>query len=321
MNLRSDHQQQFRRVAWVTGATSFIGRQVALSLAQHGFAVAGFARHPIEVTKDTGYSFIESGPFSASLLQRGYERAGAPAVVFHAIGASSVSQASADPIADVERTLRLTECAVEAVGRLAPQARFIYPSSAAVYGQKGLGPISEDSPVQPASLYGENKLHAEKICEDISRRNGLKIVIARFFSVYGPPQRKLLLWDLGTRLISGEREILLGGTGEETRDFVNVKDAAAIIGALAVAPQPPQLLNVGSGLATSIRTLAKKLSVALNVQADIAFDGQSRPGDPPHQQADISRLSALGIPLQTSLEQGLLEYANWLRVAVGEKRR
>jgi len=309
-------REQDRPLAWVTGAASFLGRHVARTLAQQGYDVAGFARHTIEpeLAKGWGFKFIESGSFAAPLLQRVYERAGPPVAVFHAIGASSVTQANADPAADAERTLRTTERLLEALGQMAPSARLIYPSSAAVYGAAAPGPIPENAPTQPISVYGANKLRAEGICQDFARRSGLQVIIVRFFSVYGPPQRKLLLWDLGMRLLAGERRITLGGTGEETRDFIHVRDAAAIVGALTVSAQPPRLLNAGTGRATSINTLAAKLAAAFGVPVDIQFDGRSRPGDPPHQQADISQLSAIGFAASMTLEQGLSDYADWLRI-------
>jgi UDP-glucose 4-epimerase len=302
---------------WVTGATGFLGGHVANTLESRGYDVVGFARRTIDSTiaKVGGFKFIESGPFAAPLLQRVYERAGPPVAVFHGIGASSVAQANADPAADIERTLRTTECLLEMLGQTAPSARLIYPSSAAVYGATASGPIPENAPTQPVSVYGANKLRAEEICRDFARRSGLQTVIVRFFSVYGPPQRKLLLWDLGLRLRAGERRITLGGTGEETRDFIHVRDAAAIVGALIVATQPPQFLNAGTGRATSIHALAKAFVAACGVPADIQFDGRTRPGDPAHQQANISKLSTIGFTSSMTLEQGLTEYADWLHTA------
>lgn len=266
-----------------------------------------------------GFKSIECGNFGLPLLQRAFDRAGPPVVVFHGIGASSVAQANSDPTADSLRTVELTVQLLKSIEKLAPTTRVIYPSSAAVYGTKAIGPISEDSSISPISVYGENKFYAENICREFSRHNGLNIIIARFFSVYGAPQRKLLLWDLGMRLLHGERNLLLGGTGEETRDFIHVSDAAAIVGALAVALEPPTLLNVGTGQATSIRTLARTFAAALDVRAEINFDNLSRAGDPPHQQADISRLSEIGITSWLTLEQGLREYAAWLRATAGKE--
>jgi UDP-glucose 4-epimerase len=141
----------------------------------------------------------------------------------------------------------------------------------------------------------------------------LDVVIDRLFSVYGPPQRKLLLWDLGQRLLSGQREIMLDGTGEETRDFIHVADAAAVVTRLALTPAPPSTVNVGTGLSTAIKTLAASFASQLGVNAEIRFTGRSRPGDPVHQQANISRLDPIGCRSSMTLDAGLADYGSWLR--------
>jgi UDP-glucose 4-epimerase len=312
-----------RPLAWVTGATGFLGRNVALALAKQGYDVAGFVRHSdlnVELTSGWGFRFIEHGPFDAQLLRRAVEHAGPPVVVFHAIGSGSVAQADADPGADKQRTLRTTECLLEKLAQTAPQARLIYPSSAAVYGDVAAGAIAEDAPTRPISAYGANKLAAEAICNEFAKGTGRQgVVIARFFSLYGPPQRKLLLWEVGQRLLAGERDIALGGTGEEARDFLHITDAAGIVATLAAAADPPSLLNVGSGRATSVRTLVETLASFLGVSVKIRFDGHSRPGNPPYQQADVSRLARIGFKASVPLELGLADYARWLRSKASER--
>lgn len=305
-----------RPVAWVTGATSFLGRHVARALARRGYDVAGFARASAvgpELVAQWGYRFIECGPFDVALLRRARERGGPPMAVFHTIGSGSVAQADFDPAADRDRTFRITQRLVEQLDGTVPRARLIYPSSAAVYGVSATGPIGEDVPAEPISVYGKNKLAAEQICHDYAAHDGRQSVIARFFSVYGPPQRKLLLWEIGQRLLAGEQSITLGGTGEETRDLIHVTDAAAMVVALVVAADPPSLINIGTGLVTSVRNLVEALARALGATAEIRFDGRSRPGNPPYQQADISRLAGLGLAASVPLDRGIADYAKWLR--------
>jgi UDP-glucose 4-epimerase len=303
--------------AWVTGATSFLGRHVARRLAGEGFAVTGFSRStvPADIATEWGFDAIETGEFGGDLLRRARQRSGAPAVVFHAIGSGSVGEAAANPAADFARTVGSAELLVDALCRLAPAVRLIYPSSAAVYGVAPPGPIAEDAPARPVSEYGRNKLLTEDMCRERARVAGLDVVIARLFSVYGPPQRKLLLWELGQRLSSGQKVVTLGGTGEETRDFIHVSDAAAIVAVLARAAGASRTVNVGTGRATAVRTIATKFAAALKVDAEIVFSGSSRPGDPMHQQADIRRLSTLGRSASVSLADGLADYAAWLRDA------
>jgi UDP-glucose 4-epimerase len=306
--------------AWVTGATSFLGRHVARQLSVGGFDVVGFSRRPValELAKSWGFSAIEVGDFDFNLLERACRQFASPTVVFHAVGSGSVGHAEADPTADFERTFQTTELLIGALGKLAPGARLLYPSSAAVYGIVPEGPISENTAVRPFSEYGKTKLLTEEMCREKTRSAGVHLTIARFFSVYGPPQRKLLLWDLAQRILSGETTIKLGGTGRETRDFIYVADAAAMVATLAQSTEAQGTFNIGTGRATSTMEVATKLASAMDSNAEIVFSGVPRPGDPAHQQADIAQLSRIARPVFVSLEQGLADYARWLSVGASD---
>jgi UDP-glucose 4-epimerase len=141
----------------------------------------------------------------------------------------------------------------------------------------------------------------------------MQLIVARFFSVYGPWQKKLLLWDIAQRLLSGQTAVTLGGTGRESRDFIHVVDAAAMVVTLAQCETALGTFNIGTGRATPTMALASKLASAMNSNAEISFTGISRPGDPMHQQADVRRLSEFGQIARVPLEQGLADYAYWIR--------
>ncbi len=310
MQVEVDHP-----VAWVTGATSFLGRYVARQLKRDGFKVTGFSRRPIAAPSafEWGFATIEVGDFEPQMLKQAHRQFGAPAVVFHAIGSGSVGQAAHDPSADYERTFRSAEVLTKVLSQLSPATRLIYPSSAAVYGIVPEGPISESAPVSPISEYGKTKLLTEEMCREQARIYGLQLIVARFFSVYGPLQKKLLLWDIAQRLLSGQMAVKLGGTGRETRDFIHVVDAAAMVMKLAQSKNASGVFNIGTGRATPTMDLASKLISAMNLDAEISFTGISRPGDPVHQQADVRRFSEFGGVACIPLEQGLADYVNWIR--------
>src|SRR6266403_626855 len=309
MEVEVDHP-----VAWVTGATSFLGRYVARQLKRDGFKVTGFSRRPIAPSSafEWGFATIGVGAFALQMLTQAQRQFGAPAVAFHAVGSGSVGQAADDPAADYERTFKSAEVLTKVLSQLSPATRLIYPSSAAVYGIVPEGPISESAPVSPISEYGKTKLLTEEMCREQARIYGVQLIIARFFSVYGPFQKKLLLWDIAQRLLSGQTAIELGGTGRETRDFIHVVDAAAMVMKLAQS-KASGIFNIGTGRATPTRDLASKLVSVMNLEAEISFTGISRPGDPMHQQADVRRFSEFGEVACMPLEQGLADYVNWIR--------
>jgi UDP-glucose 4-epimerase len=190
----------------------------------------------------------------------------------------------------------------------APRARFIVPSSAAVYGNVGPGAIAEATPPNPISLYGRLKLEVEQLCGDAP----IDTVAIRFFSVYGPGLKKQLPWELGRRVLAGESPIRLAGTGDETRDFLHVDDAADLIWRVATAAAPPRIINGGSGRATSVREFAAALAKALGRSPAMKFSGDNRPDDPEHYQADIGRACGLGWTQRIGFDVGLADYARWL---------
>ena len=76
----------------------------------------------------------------------------------------------------------------------------------------------------PFSAYGYHKLMMEQLCRCYATTYGTRVAVTRLFSVYGSFLQKQLLWDLCTKLASGTSTVELGGTGEELRDWTDVRD-------------------------------------------------------------------------------------------------
>ncbi len=293
-------------VAFVTGAAGFLGGAAAAALVRAGWRVAGF-----DVTPGwaQGCAHWITGEVHRDALARAAAGLGAPEVVFHAAGGSSVGASVADPETDFVRTvlsLRETLAFIEAT---APAARLIYPSSAAVYGAASAGPLAEDAPLEPISPYGRHKLQAEA---EIAAA-GVDAVILRFFSLYGPGLRKQLLWDLARRLAARPERLELFGTGEERRDFLYLDDAVRLVGLASDADLwgAPLILNGGRGEAITVREAAEGLARALGSDAVIGFSGETRAGDPAALVADVSAARALGFSPQVAFGEGARRYARW----------
>jgi UDP-glucose 4-epimerase len=245
---------------------------------------------------------------------------GKPAVVFHLAGGSSVGAALAQPREDFARTVNATAELLEWVRLESPGTAVVVTSSAAVYGSGHAHPIGEQVATKPFSPYGAHKLLMELLCASYGASFGVRTAVGRVFSAYGGGLRKQLLWDVCSRLETGESDLVLGGDGEELRDYVHVRDVARAIGALGneVSPAAP-LFNIGTGRATSVRTLVSLLmdrwqtSVGASQNLSLSFSGKSRPGDPRYLVADTERLSALGVTCETPIELGVSEYVRWFR--------
>ena len=304
---------------WITGAHGFIGQHLARALAQQGHTVIGLGHGawPDAEAAGCGVARWLNGDISASNLRALHALHGLPETVFHLAGGSSVGAAVANPREDFFRTVATTVELLEWLRQEAPQARLVAVSSAAVYGAGHEGPIAEAAPLRPYSPYGHHKLMMESLCRSYGATYGLRSVVARLFSVYGAGLRKQLLWDLCSQLDTGVQHIELGGSGQELRDWTDVRDvvrALALVAASADAGVPA--INIGTGTATSVEVVAQTVVQAWSGDASppaLAFSGRSRPGDPFSLQAESTWLATLGFEWSVSVATGLADYVRWFK--------
>jgi UDP-glucose 4-epimerase len=312
-------QPTSRGRAWVTGAHGFIGRYLAQQLARSGHAVYGLGHGlwPAEEARQWGVSDWTNGDISASNLEHMRQCFGLPDVVFHLAGGASVGLAMSNPHEDFRRTVIGTAELLEWQRQHAPSARLVAVSSAAVYGAGHGGAIAEDAPVSPFSPYGTHKFMMEEMCRSYAKNFGLHVATPRLFSVYGAGLKKQLLWDLCGKLQAGA-DCELGGSGEELRDWIDVRDVVQCLQSVAqVACQDAPIINIAAGVGTSVRTIAELVSrhwagAGQSLRA-MRFNGLSRPGDPFSLTADVHKMRSLGLPNRIALEQGLADYVAWFR--------
>jgi UDP-glucose 4-epimerase len=229
-----------------------------------------------------------------------------------------VGAAIAQPREDFRRTVESTAELLEWLRQESPQSALVAISSAAVYGDGHAAPIAESARLNPYSPYGHHKAIMESMCRSYAASYGLRALVARLFSVYGAGLRKQLLWDMCVKLDSGNTPLELGGTGEETRDWVHVDDVGAALVKLVThaSPEVP-VFNVASGRGVPVRSIASIVTSQWRAQGGPdrapAFSGRGRAGDPVYLVADCAKLSAVQVRCERSLEQSLAEYVAWFR--------
>ena len=191
--------------------------------------------------------------------------------------------------------------------------KFINLSSAAVYGNPNRLPIRETDLPQPLSPYGYHKLLAETLLKEYSQCFGLKTVSLRIFSAYGDGQKKLLLWDLHEKIVKSKEKIVLFGTGNESRDFIHIKDIAQqILLAINNADFNGVSLNVANGKAVKISEIATIYQKYYPKKFDYVFTGEDRLGDPKNWCADISTMINWGYKQSVLIDQGIDNYIKHL---------
>jgi UDP-glucose 4-epimerase len=301
-----------QKAVLITGGFGFLGRAVAHKFKQQGYRVVGIGRGNWSAAEALEHSFdvwLEAGVSIANLmgLDECYE------LVIHCAGNGSVGYSLTNPLQDFYKTVQSTAELLEYLRLTKSPALLVYPSSAAVYGAKDDAPIKESDALNPISPYGFSNKIVEDLLTSYSLNYGTRVTIIRFFSIYGPGLTKQLLWDASTKLTNAKGEAGFWGTGEETRDWIHIDDATALIVKLSESTTPFSIVNGATGNRVTVRTVLEIFKKELGVDVDIIFNGVVRPGDPRFYHADISNLQQLGFQPTVLLSDGLTSYAAWLK--------
>lgn len=296
----------------VTGVAGFIGRYVARYFIEQGWSVIGIDNSPPEnapLANLKAYHRLQlPDPALATVIA-----SCSPQVFVHCAGRASVGSSITDPASDFYGNTLLTFEVLNALRASAPQCKFIYLSSAAVYGNPQSLPISEEHLPFPISPYGFHKLQGEQLCLEFSKVYDMATASARIFSAYGPGIRRQVMWDICHKAIFQD-SITLQGTGRESRDFIHALEIAKALFTIAnKAPMQGEAYNLGTGTEVTIAELAELLLEALDYQGSLKFDGKVSVGNPLNWQAEISKIQTLGFQPEVSLKQGVRTFANWCR--------
>lgn len=180
-------------------------------------------------------------------------------------------------------------------------------------------PTLETDPIRPESVYAASKCSQEDLTRIVCKSNDIDYVIFRFQNVYGEGQSLKnpytgILSIFSTRIRRG-LSLPIFEDGLESRDFVHVEDVVnAIFVSLSANSSINQIINIGSGVGTSVLDVARELSIALGREVPLCITSEYRLGDIRHNVADITRYHHLvpGGP-KVSLRDGLKRFAAWVK--------
>ena len=227
-------------------------------------------------------------------------------------GAASVPDSIKNPIRDFTLNTVNVFKQLDAIRKYSPRCKYINLSSAAVYGNPEKIPTTENSTVNPISPYGRHKKMAEDICNEFYTEFGIGVCNLRIFSAYGPGLKKQLLWDLNKKLLLNN-EVLLYGTGKESRDFIYISDLVSAIDCIVNKSSfKADIVNVANGKEVYIHDVVKIFYNQIDESVKYKFGGENRAGDPKNWQADITKLKALGYKSKVDLKEGISKYIIWL---------
>ncbi len=295
----------------ITGGAGYIGSHTVLAFRQ--------ADYPVVVLDDlsTGQHtavpddiiFIEGDVGNIETVSAIVAKHGVTAVV-HFAGSTSVFESTANPLKyycnNVSASTNLIRACVQTGVK-----RFVFSSTAAVYGIPAALPVTEDMPAMPINPYGSSKLATEWVLRDTAVAHDFRYIALRYFNVAGAdPQRRIgQSTSDSTHLIKVVSEAVVGlrdhinvfGTDYDTpdgtciRDYIHVSDLAdAHVAALSYLESggSNEILNCGYGHGFSVLEVLNALQVEAGVVLDIR-NGLRRTGDPPALVADTAKLQAV----------------------------
>jgi nucleoside-diphosphate-sugar epimerase len=305
-----------RKKVLVTGGAGFIGSNIVKLLYQKEYEIVVYDN------LSTGYKknlddFPEVKLVVADIRDRkklDTEMNGCE-MVFHLAGSIGNVKSLLNPIEDSDINVCGTLNVLESA-RSKGVKKLVFSSSAAIFGELQYQPIDEKHPLEPDSPYGVSKLAAEKHCLWFGRTYDIDVVCLRYFNAYGNNQRYdeygnvIPIW---ATLLLSDQPITVYGNGEQTRDFVDVKDIAA---ANILAAEKDGLMgafNIGCGESITINYLAEMMKNIVNKDAEMIY-APPRKGEILHCLADISLAkTSFGFTPSTEMYENLVGYIAWIK--------
>jgi UDP-glucose 4-epimerase len=279
----------------ITGGCGFIGSNLAYKLSQNNEVVilddvsTGKMENIQKIMENEPLVLVKGSITDLELLKRTFDGVD---YVFHMAAIPSVEESIKNPALTTEVNLKGTMNVLIA-SMVKDVRKIVYASSAAVYGNTPIVPVSEDVHPLPESPYGAQKLGGEHYCRVFNEIFGISATSLRYFNVYGPNQ------DPGSdyspvipKFISNIQNNIpptIFGDGEQTRDFIFVDDvvSANILAAQNKASDGISI-NIACGKETSINDLASKLIELFGKEIE-SVHTDAREGEIRHSMADISR--------------------------------
>ncbi len=309
------------RKALVTGAAGFIGSNLADRLIEQGYSVIGIDNlrtgtmsNLEQATRHPNFEFIRADICDTDLLGFASDNID---VVFHLAAISSVAQSVEDPLSvnetNVNGTVNVLRHAVDHGVR-----RFVFISSAAVYGQPSSLPVTEDAPIRAMSPYGASKIAGEQYVRAFKTTYGMETVILRYFNVYGPRQALSEYSGVVSIFINRalhDEPLTIYGDGLQTRTLIFVDDVTEYtMRAAEVSEADGAVLNICGPDALRVIDIAETiLRLIPESRSEIRY-APARPGDIRESVGSLDlACKVLGYSPVTAFEDGISRTIQWYR--------
>jgi UDP-glucose 4-epimerase len=298
----------------VTGGAGFIGSHIVEHFQGMGEVRvldnlrSGFKRN-LDGLK---YEFFEGSILDREAVRRAV---GGIDFVFHLAAMISVPESMQKPIECDEINTKGTLVVLEEAAR-AGAKKFVLSSSAAIYGDNPTVPKLETMLPEPKSPYAITKLDGEFYCKIFSDEGRLRTTCLRYFNVFGPRQDPKSQYAAAVPIFIDRalknQPITIFGDGEQTRDFIYVKDVAAANAYFATKSKETGVFNVACGKRITISALAKTICQLTGSRSEIRY-APERAGDVKHSCASIDKVRDKGFAPSENQENSLRQTIEYFK--------
>lgn len=242
---------------FLTGGNGLIGNNVSILLERKGHKIISFDKL-IKFKNRKKIIFLKGDILNEKKLSKLLKKYKIDVFLHFAanLGVEKTEKNGLDCLTvNIDGTKKILKaCATNKVKRV------IFASSSEVYGNGFKRPIKEDSELMPKSSYGVSKVAGESYVKAFYEKYGLKYNILRFFNIYGPEQRNDFVISKFKKIIQNNKTINIYGSGEQSRAFCHVNDAARAVVLIMEKGKKNEIYNIGNDLEPiKILNLAKKM--------------------------------------------------------------
>ncbi len=296
---------------YVAGHRGLVGSAILRRLAAEGFTnVLTATREQVDLRDQAAVNY--------------WFRAHRPEYVFLVAGTVGGILANSTRPAEFLYDNLMIHATVVHAAHLFPVRRLLYLGSSCIYPRDCPQPMREEyllsGPLEPTNeWYAIAKIAGIKLCQAYRKQYGCDFISAMPTNLYGPHDNfdlasshvlPALLRKFHEAKESGERQVVVWGSGTPSREFLHVDDLADACLFLMRHYDDDMHVNVGTGEDLTIRELAETIAAVVHPQAELVFD-RSKPDGTPRKRLDVSRLHALGWRHRTALRLGIASTYEW----------